>query len=108
MVEDRIIEECTRSFEVEGRNFTVKYFFCEEDAGGHSRFVIRAVLKESRDAGPETESRASVELTYIHPEVGRRIFDTLKRAEDPVFPVHLGDVVRDQIAATSLVEVRQY
>ncbi|HHY44966.1 MAG TPA: hypothetical protein GX512_04560 [Firmicutes bacterium] len=107
MVEDRIIKECTKSFGVEGREFTVKYVFCEEDANGHKRFVIRAVLKEAGSTGLERESSASVELIYLHPEIGRRIFDTIAGAEDPVFPVHLGDIVRDQIAATSLMEVRQ-
>ena len=107
MVEDRIIRECTKSFEVEGREFTVKYVLCEEDSNGHKRFVIRAVLKETSNAGSGIESSASVELIYLHPEIGRRIFDTIAGAEDPVFPVHLEDIVRDQIAATSLIEVRQ-
>ncbi|MGI6662210.1 MAG: hypothetical protein ACOX4B_01835 [Bacillota bacterium] len=107
MVEDRIIKECTKTFGVEDRYFTVKYVFCEEDVGRHKRFVIRAVLKEAGHAGSETESSASAELIYLHPEIGRRIFDTIAGAKDPVFPVHLEDIIRDQIAATSLMEVRQ-
>ena len=107
MIEDRIIRECTKSFGAEGREFTVTYILSEEDTNGHKRFVIRAVLREASDTGSGIESSASVELIYLHPDIGRRIFETVAGAEDPVFPVHLGDIVRDQIAATSLIEVRQ-
>ncbi len=105
MAEDKTIKECTRSFSVEGREFTASYLLREEHGAGGERCVIRAVLRETGKAGSDKESSASVELIYLHPAVGRRIFDAITGAKDPVFPVHLPDIVRDQIAASSLIEV---
>jgi hypothetical protein len=105
MFEDKTIKECTRSFRVEGREFTASYLLREEPGAGGERCVIRAILRETDKTGRGKESSASVELVYLHPDLGMRIFEAIAGAKDPVFPVHLPDIVRDQIAASSLIEV---
>lgn len=107
MPNDRIIRECTRSFAREGREFTATYLLGEGDDLQGKRFFIRAELKETADDGTVKESRADVDLVCLSPEIGRRIFETIASAEDPVFPVHVPDIVRDQLSATALMEVRQ-
>ncbi|HHX28947.1 MAG TPA: hypothetical protein GX716_08090 [Firmicutes bacterium] len=108
MFDVHVIKEATRTFSMEGRQFTASYLLGEERDAEGQRCVIRAVLREAGNAGSHKESTASVQLIYLHPDIGRRIFEVIAGAEEPVFPVHLPDIVRDQIAATSLIEVTEH
>lgn len=107
MPQERIIRECTRSFAREGREFTTSYLLGEHDGSQGKRFFIRAALKESGGRGAEKESSTVVDLVYLAPDIGRRIYELIAGAEDPVFPVHIPDIIRDQIAATALISTRQ-
>lgn len=107
MPQDRIIRECTRSFSKEGREFTAIYLLAEGEEIEGKGYVIHASLRETRTDGAETESSAVVQLAYLSPDMGKQIFEMIAGADDPVFPVHVPEIIRDQIAATALIEVKQ-
>lgn len=106
MPQNRILRECTRSFSREGREFTASYFLGEESDAEGKRCFIRAALRETNEEGTDIVTSTAVDLLYLRTDIGKRIFEVIAGAEDPVFPVHVPDIVRDQISATALIEVK--
>jgi len=85
MFDVHVIKEATRTFSMEGRQFTASYLLGEERDAEGQRCVIRAVLREAGNAGSHKESTASVQLIYLHPDIGRRIFEVIADATHDVF-----------------------
>lgn len=99
-----ILKERTRRFSVEGREFIVHYQYVKEPQKDESDCVIRACLKVKADSGQEEETVTSIKLSYQCGKIGERIFDLIANAPDPVLPVHLPDIVRDEMSAALILE----
>lgn len=100
----RFLRESVRSLRREGRDFVLRYSFTTEDRDGARQSRIQASLTETN--GPlDTTTGCSVELSHVQPDAARSIFEMIAGAEDPVFPVHVPEIVRDQLSAIRLVAV---
>ncbi|HHY16719.1 MAG TPA: hypothetical protein GX524_01460 [Firmicutes bacterium] len=103
MSESAILKESTRDYCQDGRKFVVRYEFVSRK--NPEAYLIRALLKEKTADGQDLETTSSVELGYPYLKLGEQIFDLIKDAPNPVFPVHLYEIVRDQISRTLLDSV---
>lgn len=104
MPETRIICETKRSISLQERQYELTYTLgvCR-DSNATEHFIISASLKSLGLAAEDpVEKSCTVDLLYVYPEVSKRIFDLIASAREPVFPVHVPEIVRDQIAATCL------
>ena len=68
--------------------------------------MIQASLRERSELGLDKETGCSVEMSRIQPEVMRKIFEAITSAEDPVFPVHIPEIVHDQLSPDELLVVK--
>jgi len=100
-----ILKQSTRSVLKNGREFIIFYELGTQVTSGKSVY-IRARLKEKSPLGQE-KAGSCVELTYLYPEIGEKIFDLIANAQEPVFPVHLPEIVRDQLSA-ALFGIKPY
>jgi len=105
MGECRLFRESVRSLRREGRDFVLRYSFTTEEKDGGQQCRIQASLTESGAPGADVAKGCSVEMSHVRPDTVRRIFEMIAGAEDPVFPVHVPEIVRDQLSAIQLVAV---
>lgn len=95
------VKRSTRSYCQDGREFVIHYEL--ETHTVQKTCLIRAHLEEIPADGQCAEtSSTSVEVLCPYRELGERLFDLINNAPDPVFPVHLPEIVRDQISRTLL------
>jgi len=99
-----ILKERVRTFSKEGREFVVSYQLGTRINRETACYLIRAYLKEKSARGQEKETGSFVELPYPYGQISERIFDLISNASDPVFPVHLPEIVRDELSATLILE----
>ncbi|HHW18336.1 MAG TPA: hypothetical protein GXX30_05490 [Firmicutes bacterium] len=102
------IKKSTRNFWKDGREFLVSYELKTHESSGTSGYLIRAHLKEKSPEGKEKETGSCVELLYLYQEVSERIFNLIANAEEPVFPIHLPDIVRDEIFGALVKSVESH
>lgn len=105
MGECRLFRESVRSLRREGRDFVLRYSFTTEEKDGGQQCRIQASLTESNVPEPNVTRGCSVEMSHVLPDTARRIFEMIAGAEDPVFPVHVPEIVSDQLSAIRLVAV---
>ena len=105
MGERRLSRESVRSVRREGRDFLLRYSFTTEEKDGGQQCRIQASLTENNAPGDDTTTGCSVEMSHVQPDMVKRIFEVIAGAEDPVFPVHVPEIVRDQLSAIRLVAV---
>lgn len=106
MKECHVVRESERSLERDGREFVIRYSFGTRQTGEGQQCCIEASLCERTETGAGTRTGCSVEMQHVHPDMVRGIFEMIAGAEDPVFPVHVPEIVRDQLAAAAMVAVR--
>ncbi len=110
--EINVIREVTRSFSEEGREFTVVYQLGTQRNHGlrlnpdESKCFIRASSVEKDCAGSDKTSGYNIDFLYLDPKTGLRLFDMIAGAESPVMPVHLPEIVRDELSAFRHYEVK--
>ncbi len=102
----RVLRESVRSVYRDGREFVLSYSLSVRDAQGGPECYIQASLRERGEQGAEKETGCSVDMSSLRPEATRRIFEVIAGAEDPVFPVHIPEIVRDQLSASGFVGVK--
>ena len=104
MRKTELLKEHTRSFIRDGREFVINYQLEKRDvsANCNQAYIIIATLTEKFPCGTTVESGTTVELMYMYPEITERIFDTVTNATEPVLPVHVPDIVRDELSTTLL------
>jgi hypothetical protein len=101
-----VLRESVRSLSREGREFVLHYSLALQDCEEGQQCRIQALLNERTPAGADRETGCSVEVSLIQPETGKRIFEMIAGAEDPVFPVHVPEIERDQLSAARMVAVK--
>lgn len=95
------VKKSTRNYCQDGREFVIHYEF--EASAVQETCLIRAHLEEIQPAGKSTHAASiSVEVVCPYRELGERLFDLINNASDPVFPVHLPEILRDHISCTLL------
>ncbi len=99
-----VLKERIREYYQDGRTFVIRYEL--ESLNDTESYLIRAHLTEERTNGNGPETVSSVELVYPYRELGEHLFDLIQNASDPVFPVHLPEIVRDQISCTLFDNIR--
>jgi hypothetical protein len=99
-----LLRQSTRSVSRDGREFVLCYNLTVRDTEQGPECCIQASLKEKSERGTERETGCSVEMSSLKPEATRKIFEIIAGAEDPVFPVHVPEIVRDQLSASARVE----
>ncbi|HHY11639.1 MAG TPA: hypothetical protein GX529_03320 [Firmicutes bacterium] len=104
MTRTAVSKESIRNYCQDGREFVIRYEF--ESHTNPEAYLIRAHLKEIQTGGQYPETTSSVELLCPYRELGEKLFDLINNAPDPVFPIHLPEIVRDQISCTLLDNVR--
>lgn len=99
--EEMVLKQLTRSFAEGSREFVFRYELAVRlaDDPVAKRYVFRAVVTERNSAHP-SEYRCEVEIPRGLENDRERLFDAIARAESPVFPVHVPDIVRDELAAS--------
>ncbi len=107
MAECRVLRESVRSLSRDGREFVLHYSLRTQDTEEGQQYCIQASLNERTGPGPDRETGCSIQLSHIQPDMGKKIFELIAGAEDPVFPVHVPEIVRDQLSVSRLVAVRQ-
>jgi len=107
MGKEVLVKELTRSFKESSREFILRYELAVKDAPGESpdrRYILRARATEATAEYP-SESCCELILPATPEGKGEELFDVIAGAESPVFPVHLPEIVRDELAATAMDEV---
>lgn len=99
MSTSRVLLESVRSVSRDGREFVLFYSLAIRDTNRGPEPYIQASLKEKAGNGDHREAEYTVEMSLIEPEVMKRIFETIASARDPVFPVHVPEIVRDQLSS---------
>jgi hypothetical protein len=102
----RVLRESVRAVSMDGREFVLSYSFAVRDTDEGPRCLIQASLRERSELGLDKETGCSVEMSRIQPEVMRKIFEAITSAEDPVFPVHVPEIVHDQLSPDELLVVK--
>jgi hypothetical protein len=101
------VREASRSL-VEGeREFVLHYRLTVQitDDGRDERHSITALSMENTKASTVNESACSVHIMNLSAETSRKLFELITAAQSPVFPVHLPDILRDQIRGMTFYEV---
>lgn len=106
MAEDRVLRESVRSLSREGREFVLRYSLAMQDTENGQQCCIQASVNERTNLGTDRQTGCRVEMSHVHPDMGKRIFEFIAGAEEPVFPVHVPEIVRDQLSVTWSVAVR--
>ena len=100
-----VSNERIRSLQIEGRDLVLRYSYVTEDRDGGPRCRIDASLTERSSDGTDSTTGYCVEMSHVQPDAVKRIFEMIVLAEDPVFPVHVPEIVRDQLSAIRMVAV---
>ena len=96
-------KEASRSFVGDGREFTLNYQLSSLTQEG--KRLITALSVEKSPTSKNSETSCSVQISNLSPETTLKLFLLITGAQDPVFPVHLPDIVRDQIHGMDFCEV---
>lgn len=100
-----VSSERTRSLQIEGRDLVLRYSYVTVDRDGGPMCRIDASLTERSGDGTGSTTSYRVEMSHVQPDAVKRIFEMIVMAEDPVFPVHVPEIVRDQLSAIRMVAV---
>ena len=92
-----ILKESTKQYRHDGRTFLIRYRL---ESIQPESYLLRGYLKEELPEVNSPEAIYTVELEYPYRELGERLFDFIQNASDPLFPVHLQEIVHDQISCT--------
>ncbi len=98
MTRTTVSKESIRNYCQDGREFEIRYEL--ESHTNPETFLIRAHLKEIHEDGKSTQTSSSIELLCPYPELSEKLFDFIRNASDPIFPIHLPEIVQDQISCT--------
>lgn len=101
------VKEASRSL-VEGeREFVLNYRLTSQrtDDGRYEKHSITALSVEKSKASTGTKSACSVHIMNLSTETSRKLFELIAQAQSPVFPVHLPDILGDQIRGMTFYEV---
>lgn len=104
MEREVLVKELTRSVKESSREFILRYELAVRDAldGPHDRrYILRARVMEATSECP-SESGCELVLPASSEGKSEKLFDMIAGAESPVFPVHVPDIVRDELAATAM------
>ena len=96
-------KEASRSFVGDGREFTLNYQLSSLTQEG--KRLITALSVEKSPTNMNSETSCSVQISNLSPETILELFMLITGAEDPVFPVHLPDIVRDHIRGMDYYDV---
>ncbi len=107
-----IIKQVSRSFTEEGRDFTVTYQLGSKDRDTYTdlypcagKTFLRAFLVEKHNPDSHKETQCNLDFLHLDENTGMHLFEIIARAEEPVMPVHLPEIVRDQLSAFNFYEV---
>lgn len=107
-----VIKQVSRSFTEEGRDFTVTYQLGSKTMGtyekpneSYAKTFISASLVEKHNLDTCKETQCNLDFSHLDEKTGLHLFEKIAKAEDPVMPVHLPEIVRDQLSAFSFCEV---
>ncbi|MGE5580753.1 MAG: hypothetical protein ACM3WU_12050 [Bacillota bacterium] len=100
-----MVRESVRTLEREGRQFVIRYSLATHETEDGEQCLIQASVSETNASGADSTTGYSVETSFVQPETVKRIFEMIAGAEDPVFPIHVPEIIRDQLAAMSMVAV---
>ncbi len=106
MNECGVVRESVRSLTRDDREFVLRYSMTTRESREGPQCYIEASVCETAGKGSSTRSGCRVEMSHVHVDVVRRIFELIAGAEDPVFPVHVPEIVLDQLSAAALVAVK--
>ncbi len=99
-----LYKECTRKYCKDGREFIIHYEFVpfvDSDT-----YLIKAQLEELQTGDKCTTAVSCIELVCPYPELSQKLFDFINDAQEPIFPVHLPEIIHDQISCTLLSELQ--
>ena len=105
MGERRVVRESVRTLERDGRQFVIRYSLATQKVEDGEHCLIQASVSETSASASDSTTGYCVETSFVQPEAVRRIFDMIAEAEDPVFPVHVPEIIRDQLSVMSMVAV---
>gem|GEM_PF-653351 len=94
------IQRMTREHFQDGRHFLIDYEFCSND--DPKICSIKATLMEKSEDDVAYERVSCVEISHLNYQLIERIFCHIENAADPVFPVHIPDIIKDAAAETIL------
>ncbi len=106
MTTTNVIRQVSRSFAEEGREFVVIYELGKTEGQNESKCFIRVSAVEKCPSGSARTAGCNVDLLHLHHDVGLRLFETITCARTPVMPVHLPEIVRDELTALQLYDVK--
>jgi len=107
VVTDRILREHHRSVSADGRDFSLSYTLTLTESHEGQSCTIAVSLRERDRQGNERESSCTVELAHIRLEAASLLFEKISGPLEPLFPVHLPDVVRDLLSPDELMRVAE-
>ncbi|MGI6621142.1 MAG: hypothetical protein ACOX35_06880 [Bacillota bacterium] len=95
------VRRSTRSCCHDGREFVIHYEL--ETLAAPEACLIRAYLEEISTDGQGVETPSTrVEVLCPYRELGEKLFDLISNTSEPVFPVHLPEIARDQLSSALL------
>ncbi len=97
MIKIGAIKRTCRDYEKDGRKFTITYELQEREEPRGPAHLIRVSLVEKEGPEEQIVTGCNVELFYLRPEIGLKLNDIISGAKEPVFPVHVADIVRDKM-----------
>ncbi|MBE3519878.1 MAG: hypothetical protein IMW97_06205 [Firmicutes bacterium] len=106
MEREVLVKELTRSVRENSREFVLRYELAVRDGVGgpdDRKYILRARVTEATSEYP-SESGCELVLPAASEKRGEELFDMIACAESPVFPVHVPEIVRDELAATAMDE----
>lgn len=100
-------KETSRFFAEDGREFSLSYRLSSLTPGDSQgkTLLITALSVETSQTQKNSEASCSVQISNLSPEAILHLFMLIADAEDPVFPVHLPDIVRDHIRGMDFYHV---
>ncbi len=100
MTKPAVSKENIRKHLQDGREFVLRYEF--EPQANPETYLIRAHLGEIQGENRRLEPTSFIELRCPYKDLSEKLYDFISDAREPVFPIHLPDIVRDQISCTLL------
>lgn len=88
----RIVLKHTRTLDDGDQKYNLNYCLLEDETP--KQLYITASLKMTCENGSIHESKSNVPVPCR--EFGEHLFALLSNAQDPVFPIHMPEIVRDQ------------
>lgn len=88
----RIVLKHTRTVDDGDQKYNLDYCLLED--GSPEKLYITASLKMISQNGSTHQSVSNVTVPCM--KFGERLFTIISRAENPVFPIHMPEIVRDE------------